>query len=116
MFTIHLDNLKFYSYHGLHDEESILGNEYIVNIDIEFKEDKKITSIHETINYVSIYSLIKEQMQKPTALLETLAQNIVDEIKKVDPRITSIVFNIRKMNSPIEAFRGNVGVTLAVKI
>ena len=40
--------------------------------------------MHQTINYVSVYQLIKQQMDKPTTLLETIAQNIAEAIKKID--------------------------------
>ena len=114
MYTVHLHNLKFYSFHGVHEEETIFGNEYEVNVDVGFTEKKKITALHQTINYVSVYQLIKQQMDKPTTLLETIAQSISEAIKKTDNRITSIVINIKKINPPITSFIGDVGVTYSV--
>jgi len=43
-------------------------------------------------------------------LLETLAQNISEEIYKVDERITSFNITIDKLNAPICNFIGTVGV------
>jgi dihydroneopterin aldolase len=116
MFVIHLHQLKFYSFHGVHEEETIFGNEYEVNVDVGFTEKKKITALHQTINYVSVYQLIKKEMDKPTPLLETLAQSIAEVINKMDNRITSIVISIKKLNPPITSFTGNVGVTYSISI
>jgi dihydroneopterin aldolase len=34
LLTIHLNNLLFHAYHGLYEEEQILGNNFEVNITI----------------------------------------------------------------------------------
>ncbi len=114
MFTIHLDNLKFYSFHGLHEEERIMGSEYEVNVDIGFTHIEKIIFIHQTVDYVSVYEIVKKQMDQPTNLLETLAQNTAEEIKAIDERINSVVIHIKKISPPINAFTGNVGVTFTL--
>ena len=111
MFTIHLTNLKFFSYHGLHKEEKILGNDYEINADISFVENEMITEINQTIDYVKIYSIIKQRMDIPTALLETVAQDLAQLIYIIDNRISSISISIKKMYPPITAFTGNVGVS-----
>ena len=56
MFTIHLNNCRFYAYHGLHQEESIVGAGFEVNLSATFEEDGKVTSMKQTINYVDIFS------------------------------------------------------------
>ena len=114
MFIIHLNNLKFYSYHGLHEEERIVGGEYEVNATVGFAGEEKIVSLHQTINYVSIFRVIKEHMDKPVPLLETLAQSIAEQIKLIDTQIQSIVIRIDKINPPIPSFIGKVGVTFSI--
>jgi dihydroneopterin aldolase len=116
MFTVHLHNLKFYSFHGVHEEEQVLGGEYEVNADINIDAKTKIISIHQTVNYVAVYHIIKKQMDEPTLLLETLAQNIADEIKMLDTQIKSIVISIKKINPPIKSFTGNVSVTYSLNL
>jgi 7,8-dihydroneopterin aldolase/epimerase/oxygenase len=114
MFIIHLHNLKFYSFHGVHEEEIIFGNEYEINVDVGFKEEERISALHQTIDYVSVYQLIRQQMDKPTPLLEMLAQVIAESIKAMDNRIISVVISIKKLNPPITSFIGNVGVTYSI--
>jgi dihydroneopterin aldolase len=111
MFTINLHNLIFHSFHGVHEEERILGAEFIVNAELSFKETNTIISLEQTIDYVKIYALIKQRMSVPTALLETVAQGLADSIYAIDNRIASISINIKKTNPPIENFQGSVGVS-----
>ena len=111
MFTIHLNNLRFFSFHGVYEEEKILGNEYEVNADVTFNVAETITELEQTVNYVNIYELIKQRMNIPTALLETVAQGLVHTIHTLDERITSITVSVKKIHPPIANFRGLVGVS-----
>jgi dihydroneopterin aldolase len=111
MFTIHLNNMHFFAHHGLHDEESVTGNSFLVDVNIKFLPAEKISSIHQTINYAEAYTIIKKIMNNPVPLLETLAESIVAEIHAMDNRIREINVQISKLNPPIENFSGHVGVT-----
>jgi 7,8-dihydroneopterin aldolase/epimerase/oxygenase len=111
MLTIHLNRLKFFSFHGIHAEEKILGNEYEVNVDIKLGHTEKIDTINQTIDYERVYDIIKARMAVPSPLLETLAQDMSERIHQMDVTICSINIRIIKMNPPIENFLGMVGVT-----
>ena len=110
MLTIELYDLKFYCFHGFHEEERILGNEYKVSVSVLIGHPGKIESIHETVNYVSVYHVIRKRMEVPALLLETLAQEMADEIQVLDKQIKSIDIRIRKMHPPIKGMEGSVGV------
>ena len=112
MFTIHLNNLNFYSHHGLYDEERVLGAEYEVNVAMTIAAEEEIISLEQTVDYVLIYQLVKERMAIPTPLLETLAQELIASIYQSHKRILSINIDIKKKHPPIENFSGNVSVSL----
>lgn len=111
MFTIHLNKLKYFAHHGWHDEESITGAWFEVSVSTSFHEEGSITNLKQTINYVGIAAIIKKNFEQPVALLETLAQQIIAEIKAAEPRIIQINITIEKVNPPIPNFTGTVGVT-----
>lgn len=111
MFTIHLDKLEFFAHHGLHAEETIIGNSFVVSAAVSFDIKEKVTSIHHTINYVNVYAIIKKHMQQPVPLLETLAQNITEEISVLDKSIHRINISITKLNPPLNNFTGSLGVS-----
>ena len=112
LLTIHLHNLRFYCYHGLHEEEKIAGGTFEVNVDIKMKASDKIEEISQTLDYCMVYDVIKAFMNQPTPLLETLVQRIVDSIHELDDRIVDVSFTVTKCNPPIIGFSGNVGVSL----
>jgi 7,8-dihydroneopterin aldolase/epimerase/oxygenase len=67
--------------------------------------------LDDTINYVSVFEIIKNRFAIPERLLETLAQHIVDDIYAIDNRIIKINILIDKINAPIPNFIGTVGVS-----
>lgn len=111
MFTIRLDTLKFHAFHGVHEEERILGNNYEVNVELSFETDEDITELSQTINYVSVYQVIKQRMSIPTPLMETIVQDLVSQIHTLDDRIKSISVSIQKKNPPIRNIQGSVAVS-----
>ncbi len=112
MITVHLYNLKFYGYHGVHEEEKILGNEYEINLDVQFHEEHEmIDSISETIDYTNLYEIIKQRMTVPTQLLETIVMDIGNTIHDRYNYIRSIKISLQKVHPPITAMQGSAGVT-----
>ncbi len=111
MFTIQLKKLKFFAHHGVHDEEAIIGTNFEVSVSVSFRAPDKVAQLDDTINYVSVFGIIKNRFAIPECLLETLAQDIVDDIYAMDNRITIINISIDKINPPISNFIGSVGVT-----
>ena len=111
MITIHLNKLEFFAHHGLHDEEAIIGTTFEISVSLSFEPAGKITSINQTINYSDVYQLIEKHMTHPVALLEMLAENILEEIYLFDKRIKNINITINKIHPPLNNFIGQVGVT-----
>ena len=112
MITIQLHNLLFKSYHGIHEEEKILGNEYMVDISVTVHEETKVIhSIHETIDYDALYNIVRERMGQPTPLLETVAMEMGNEICREFPSVRSITIGIKKMHPPVEGMQGQSGIT-----
>ncbi len=110
MFTINLHNLIFHSFHGVYDEERILGNTCEVNVAIGFEANESVTSLDETINYAAVYQIIKQRMLQATPLLETLAQELAQMIHDFDNRIKNISVSVEKKNPPISNMEGSVSV------
>lgn len=110
MFTINLHNLIFHAFHGVYEEEGILGNTFEVNVTIEFDPQEPVTSLEHTINYAAVYEIIKQRMLIPTPLLETLAQELTQKIYGHDNRIKTISVSVEKKNPPITNMEGSVSV------
>ena len=94
MFTIHLQKLLFYSFHGFYEEERVLGNEFEVSADVVVDAPDQVTTLRQTVNYITIYDTIKQRMQQSTPLLETLAQELAQAIHRIDERIKSVTIKL----------------------
>jgi dihydroneopterin aldolase len=69
VYTIYLNNLRFHAYHGLFDEEKIIGNEFVVNVEIVLLNEQIISDLNQSIDYSKVYEIIKDIMKTPTPLL-----------------------------------------------
>jgi len=111
LYTIHLHQLSFFSFHGLHEEEKIIGNYFEVSLDITMLNGIVVQSIDDTLNYVEVYEIVKHKMNQHTLLLEVLAANIATAIYSLNNKIHKISITIKKVTPPITNFSGQVGVT-----
>lgn len=110
---ISLNKLLFVGYHGLYPEEKKLGNNYAVDIDIDFSPTQKlIDQLEQTIDYVVVYAIVKKWMEIPTPLLETLIGKIADDILLAQPLAEKVIVKITKLHLPIPLFEGNVSVKI----
>jgi dihydroneopterin aldolase len=110
---ISFNKLLFVGYHGLYPEEKKLGNNYSVEIDIDFNPKQSIIDqLDQTIDYVHVYAIVKKWMEIPTPLLETLVGKIADDILSSQPLANTVFVKITKLHLPISSFEGNVSVKI----
>jgi len=111
MLKINLSKLWFHAEHGLFEEEKILGGDFMVDISISYQPKSAPHQLSETIDYAAVYSLVKQKMAQPAALLETLVMNIADESLQTFPLAEEVCVSIQKTNPPIAGFTGNASVS-----
>lgn len=95
--------MNFYSFHGVNEQETKVGNTFIVNLKIggDFSKACKSDNIEDAINYASIYDDLKKIMDEPCKLLEHLAEKICTKLKQTYQKIEVIEIKISKINPPI---------------
>jgi dihydroneopterin aldolase len=111
MIKVSLENVKIFAYHGIYEEEQIIGGIFEVSLDVSFVESEELIKLEETINYVTLYQIIKKRMEHITPLLETLCLEILEQIKHQFPQITESVIKICKTAPPVENFIGRLCVS-----
>ena len=110
--SVELHDLRFIASHGVYADEQKLKNEFAVDLSIRFDPKKDlIQKIGDTIDYVKVYSLVKEEMQSPKQLLEETAMNIINRLKEQFMNIEEMTISIKKLHPPIANFMGSVGVS-----
>ena len=103
MSKISVNNAWFYSFHGCLHEESVIGGEYLVNaiVEIDTSQAEQNDLLKSTVDYVSVYNVLKKEMSIPSKLLEVVLERIIEGIKKIDNNIDSVDVSIKKLSPPI---------------
>ena len=109
MGTIKIKNIHLYAYHGCLDEEGKIGSEY--KVDLEIKADLSTSSqsdlLKDTVDYVHLNKIVKEEMAIRTKLLETVADKIISRILHEISMVKKVTVEVSKVNPPIG---GNVAM------
>jgi len=100
-----LESMEFYAYHGVFEEEQLIGGKYIVDISIytDMQGAMLYDDLEGTLDYEIVYLIVKKNMAKPAKLLEHLANNIIIDLREVLPEEDKIKLKIRKINPPLGA-------------
>jgi dihydroneopterin aldolase len=107
MNKILVEGISVYAYHGCLEEEARIGCNYLVDVTMEtdFAEAAKADDLSKTIDYVTVYNIVKAQMAVRSKLIEQVGQRIVDELKKELKGLLKIELKVTKLNPPMN---GNV--------
>ena len=81
----------------------MIGGEYLVNaiVEIDTSRAEQNDLLESTVDYVSIYNVLKKEMSIPSKLLEVVLERIIEGIKKIDDNIDSVDVSIKKLSPPI---------------
>ena len=103
MGTIKVENIRIFANHGCLKEETKIGSDY--RVDIEVTANLQISAntdlLQNTVDYVFLNKIIREEMAQPSYLLETVAKRILKRIFKEDTMIKRATVWVSKMNPPI---------------
>ncbi len=115
MDKIILKDMAFYGYHGLLKEESVLGQKFFIDIEIETstKEAGINDDFIKTINYAEVYEITREFTEdKRFNLIEALAENIAAEVLNRFDIAHSVMVRIRKKEAPVKGIFDYMGVEI----
>lgn len=114
MGIIEIEGMKFYAYHGHFKAEQVVGNNFEVYIRLETNCSKaaKSDKLDDALNYQAVYECIQKQMQIKSALLENVAERILDALYAEFPAIENARLKISKINPPMGGEIERVSVTL----
>jgi len=109
-----LENMEFYAYHGHYAEEQTIGGRFTVDLAIEtdLSEAAETDRLEDAIDYSKVYELVKQEMVKPSRLLEHLALRIIKAVYTVSEHITSVKVTVSKLNPAIGGNMGKFSVVL----
>ncbi len=101
---IHLKNMAFYGYHGALAEENTLGQRFMVDLalTVDIAEAARTDSLKDTVDYAQVYALCRKIVEQDRVkLIETLANDILDQVLATCPRVQQAAIVVRKPSVPL---------------
>lgn len=115
MDKIFMNELTFYGYHGVFDEEKKLGQRFIVDLTLMLDlTDAGLTDdLTKTIDYGDVYERVRKIVEEERfALIETLAEQISKELLKHYQLLQACTVKVTKPNPPIAGHYRSVAVEI----
>ena len=103
MGLIRLKGMEFYAFHGHFMEEQIVGNSFIVDLEIEtdMTLPSKTDNLEDAVDYQKAYNIVASEMESKSALLENIAGRILKTLSSELEGITSATVKVSKINPPL---------------
>ncbi|MFN8211170.1 MAG: dihydroneopterin aldolase [Bacteroidales bacterium] len=114
MGIIRIEDMEFYAFHGHFKEEQIVGNKFIIDLEIETDLEPAALSdrLEDAADYTVACRVVKQEMEKKSKLLENIAKRILDSLYANMKGIKKATVRIRKLNPPVGPKVGSVSVTM----
>ena len=114
---VFLKNVRFRAFHGVLPQERLVGGDFLLNLRVGYPIEKAMESdeVEDTLNYAALFDLVRQEMNKPSQLLEHVAGRIVKTIMEAFPAVTSVDLELTKLNPPMGADSDGAGIFLKVK-
>ncbi len=112
--TIEVNGIKLYAFHGCLPEEGKIGGNYVVDVTLttDFSKAAKTDELIETIDYVDINLIVKEEMAIRSKLIEHVGQRIYDRIYKEIQNIDKLKIKVTKICPPINGDVNDVAIII----
>jgi dihydroneopterin aldolase len=112
MGLITVEGIRVFAFHGHLPEEAVLGGHFIVNVWVtaDTSEVEKTDNINDTVDYVKIIAIVKEQMEIRSNMIERPARRIVDAILPLN-KVQKVTVEVEKIQPPIDATFDKISVT-----
>jgi len=117
MGIIRLKNIRTFSYHGCLVEESKIGSDYLVNLEIEadLSKSESTDELADTVDYVHLNKIVCEEMAIRSKLLEHVAKRIVVRVLRELTVVERVIVEVAKQNPPIGGDVAEVAIILEEK-
>jgi len=98
-------------------EEGQIGSDYLVNLKVRANLNKAQNSddLLDTIDYVLLHKIVKDEMAIRSKLLEHVGKRIVDKILISITAVDAVKVTVAKVNPPIGGDVSEVSVTVVAK-
>jgi len=117
MGKIFLEDVRVYAHHGCMEAETVIGSDYRVDLWVEGDLSYSAISddLTDTVDYVHLNNVIKEEMAIPSKLLEHVVQRILKRVMQEAPMVDQCGVRVAKINPPVGGHVRTISVELSEK-
>jgi dihydroneopterin aldolase len=115
MDKILMNDMIFYAYHGVLEEEKRLGQRFIISIELllELKAAGLSDDVMDTVSYADVYEDVKEIVyDNKFNLIEKLAEEISKVVLMKYSLVNEIKIKILKPEAPVNGIYHSFGVEI----
>lgn len=114
--VIILKDMHFFAYHGVLSQESVMGNEYVVNLSLKVDVSRAMETdkVSDTVDYAEVFQVVKAEMLQPSKLIEHVAGRIAKRLLNDFPLISSVDIMLEKLNPPMNADMHSAAIRLVL--
>jgi dihydroneopterin aldolase len=100
---IKVENIRVFANHGCLAEETKIGSDYRVDLLVKANLSASAESdeLDDTVDYVLLNNIVKDEMAIPSKLLETVAKRVLNRVFKESEMVKKATIFISKINPPI---------------
>ena len=111
---IFLKELRFKAFHGVLPQERQVGGDFIVTMRVgcPWQRAMDTDDVADTLDYAAVYAVVKNEMARPSQLLEHVAGRIAQTLFRQYPDVTSVDLWLTKVMPPMGADCAGAGVEL----
>lgn len=105
----------FYGYHGAIKEENVLGQRFVVDLelDVDLSKAGRNDALDASVHYGEVYDETKHIVEgKPYQLIEAVAEAVSTALLTRFLKIESLTVKVTKPNPPINGIYDSVAVSI----
>ena len=114
LYDIELTRMEFRAFHGCYDLEQKVGNRFTVDLVItaELGDAAERDDVTRTVNYLTVYELVRSQMRITQRTIERVASNIIGALYADFAQIRHVKCRVSNLAPPLGGKLEKVSVVL----
>ena len=87
-----LREVRFHAFHGVMPQERKVGADFTVSlrVGVDLSLPAESDDVADTLNYATLYEVVKQQMEIPSQLLEHVAGRVGKAVMDTFPQVTGV--------------------------
>lgn len=109
-----LREVRFHAFHGVMPQERKVGADFTVSlrVGVDLSLPAESDDVADTLNYATLYEVVKQQMEIPSQLLEHVAGRVGKAVMDTFPQVIGVDVTLTKLNPPMGADCAGASVEL----